>query len=81
MRRVILQNEKFNPLKNVQVEMFDLTTGKTITSSKTNAAGIAEFPDQKAGTYWFRPLTTRGAGKSGEQTNYGAVKLSEMPIV
>lgn len=81
MRRVILQNEKFNPMKNVQVEMFDLNSGKTITLAKTNSAGIAEFPDQKPGTYWFRPLTTRGAGKSGEQSNYGAVKLSEMPVV
>ena len=81
MRRALIQSEKFLPLKNTDVEMYDLVSGKIIAKTKTNAQGIANFPEQKAGTYWYRPNLTRGSGKSGEMSLNGAVHVSELPII
>lgn len=81
MRRVIVQNEKFLPLKNMEVEMYNLETGKVLGTVKTDAKGIASFPEQATGTYHFRPLTGRGAGNSGTKGNYGSVHFQEIPII
>ena len=80
MRKILVQNERFLPLANTDVEMFDIATGRSVGTKKTNARGVVEFSEQTTGEYWFRPKITRESGKAGGMSVSGNVHLYELPL-
>jgi hypothetical protein len=79
LRKVLVNNERYAPLKEVEVEMYDVATGRTVATAKTDAAGTAEFADiEDNGTYHFRPKVTRVSGKSGEKPLSGNARIFEL---
>lgn len=77
-RRFVLQNEKFQPLSDVEVEMIDTTTGAIVRTGKSSNSGLVDFPESD-GNHAFRPKITRNSGKSGELTTMGSVRIHELP--
>lgn len=79
MRKVVVQNEQYNPMADTAVEMVDSKTGDVISRAKTDSKGTAQFDrDAEDGTYFFRPQTTRRSGKQGEMSLGGATHIHEI---
>jgi hypothetical protein len=76
-RRVFLQNEQFQPLIGVTVELFDLDTGTVLARTISDSQGIAAFVEVHIATdnYWFRPLITRASGRLNNLLLGGVVHM------
>ena len=60
--RIAVVNEDFEPLSDIEVEAFDVSTGEIVELATTDNGGIAEFADVTfpLESTIFRPKNTRG---------------------
>lgn len=77
MARVQLLNEQWEPLSNVDIEMFDLNAPtKVLARQKTDLSGVAVFDGADEKTNGFRAKITRAAGKVGDMSLSGKTHLT-----
>ncbi len=78
MRKIIVQNEQWQPVAGVKVNMIGVRSGAIAASAFTDATGVASFtPPSQDQPYRFQVDATRRSGRVGDRSISGALHITE----